>query len=53
MIRAGYVARMRDRNTYRILAGKFEEKTSLGRSRRTRKYNIRMDLKEIGRGDVD
>jgi hypothetical protein len=35
------------RNTYKILVGKPERKTPLGRSRRRLKDNIRMDLRKI------
>jgi hypothetical protein len=41
------------RNAYRLLVGKAEEKRPLGRSRRRRLNNIRMDLVEVGWGDVD
>jgi hypothetical protein len=36
------------RNAHRILVGKIEGKRSLGRSRRRRMDNIKMDLREIG-----
>jgi hypothetical protein len=36
------------RNAYRILVGKPEGKTPLGRPRRRRVENIKMDLREIG-----
>jgi hypothetical protein len=43
----GHVARMEEmRNTYRFLAGKPEEERPLGKSRRRREDNIRMDLGE-------
>jgi hypothetical protein len=35
------------RNTYKILVGKREKKTLLGRPRRRWEDNIRMDLREI------
>jgi hypothetical protein len=35
------------RNAYKILVGKSEEKTLLGRPRRIWEDNIRMDLREI------
>jgi hypothetical protein len=35
------------RNAYKILVGKSEGKRSLGRPRRKRENNIRMDLREI------
>jgi hypothetical protein len=46
----GHVARMgKKRNTYRLLVGK----RPLGRPRRGWVDNIRMDLGEVGWGDVD
>jgi hypothetical protein len=51
---AGHVARMREKkNAYRLLVGKSEGKISLGRPRRRWVDNIRMDLGEVGWGDVD
>jgi hypothetical protein len=41
------------RNTYRILVGKPEGRRPLGRPRRRWVDNIRMDLGEVGWGDVD
>jgi hypothetical protein len=41
------------RNTYRLLVGKPEGKRPLGRPRRRWVDNIRMDLGEVGWGDVD
>jgi hypothetical protein len=41
------------RNVYRLLVGKPEGKRPLGRPRRRWKDNIRMDLAEVGWGDVD
>jgi hypothetical protein len=41
------------RNAYRLLVGKPEGKRQLGRPRRRRVNNIRMDLGEVGWGDVD
>jgi hypothetical protein len=41
------------RNAYRLLVGKLEGKSSLGRLRRRWVDNIRMDLGEVGWGDVD
>jgi hypothetical protein len=41
------------RNTYRLLVGKLEGKIPLGRPRRRYVDNIRMDLGEVGCGDVD
>jgi hypothetical protein len=51
---ADHVARMGEkRNAYRLLVGNTEEKRPLGRPRRRWVYNIRMDLGEVGWGDVD
>jgi hypothetical protein len=41
------------RNAYNLLVGKPEGKRPLGRSRRRWVDNIRMDLLELGWGDVD
>jgi hypothetical protein len=41
------------RNMYRLLVGKPEGKRPVGRSRRRWVDNIRMDLGEVGSGDVD
>jgi hypothetical protein len=41
------------RNAYRLLVGKPEGKRPLGRPRRRRVDNIRMDLGEEGWGDMD
>jgi hypothetical protein len=41
------------RNAYRILVGKPEGKTPLGRPRRRREDNIKIDLGEIGCDDMD
>jgi hypothetical protein len=41
------------RNAYILLVGKPEEKRPLGRPRRRWVDNIRMDLREVGCGDVD
>jgi hypothetical protein len=38
---------------YRVLVGKPEGKRPLGRHRRRWKDNIRMDLQELGCGDMD
>jgi hypothetical protein len=48
-----HVARMGERNACRLLVGKPEGKRPLGRSRRRFVHNIRMDLGEVGWGDVD
>jgi hypothetical protein len=51
---AGHVARMREkRAAYRLLVGKPEGKRPLGRPRRRWVDNIRMDLGEVGWGDLD
>jgi hypothetical protein len=41
------------RNAYRLLVGKPEGRRPLGRSRRRCLDNIKMDLVEVGWGDVD
>jgi hypothetical protein len=51
---AGHGARMGEkRNAYRLLVGKPEGKRPLGRPRQWWVDNIRMDLGEMGWGDVD
>jgi hypothetical protein len=40
------------KNTYRLVVGKPEGKRPLGRQRHKRVDNIKMDLVEIGWGDV-
>jgi hypothetical protein len=51
---AGHVARMGVvRGAYSILIGKPEGRRPLGRPRRRWEDNIKMDLREIGFGDVD
>jgi hypothetical protein len=50
---AGHVARMGKGKRNRLLVGKAEGKRPLGRPRRRWVDNIRMDLGEMGRGDVD
>jgi hypothetical protein len=51
---AGNVPRIREkRNAYRLLVGKPEEKRPLGRPICRWVDNIRMDLGEVGWGDVD
>jgi hypothetical protein len=51
---AGHVARMREkRNAYRLLVGKSEGSRPLGSPRHRWVDNIRMDLGEVGWGDVD
>ena len=49
LIWARNVARMeQSRNAYRVLVGEHEGKRPLGRPRRRRKDNIKMDLREVG-----
>jgi hypothetical protein len=51
---AGHVARMGEvRGAYSILVGSPEGRRPLGRPRRRWEDNIKMDLWEIGFGDVD
>jgi hypothetical protein len=46
---AGYVARVGEgRGVYRILVGRPEGKRPLGRPRHRWKYNIKLDIREIG-----
>ena len=42
-----------EREAYRVLVGKLEGKTPLGRPRHRWVDNIRMDLQEVGCGYVD
>jgi hypothetical protein len=50
----GHAAQMGEkRNTYSLVVGKPEGKRPLGRQRRRWVDNIRMDLGEMGWGDVD
>jgi hypothetical protein len=50
----GHVAGIGEkRNAYRLLVGKSEGRRPLGRPRRRWLDNIRMDLVEVGWGDVD
>jgi hypothetical protein len=54
MIWAGHVARMGEvRGVYNILVGRPEGRRPLGRPRRRWEDNMKMDLREIGFGDVD
>jgi len=54
MIWAGHVARMgEERGVYMVLVGKPEGWRPLGRPRRRRVDNIRMDLQEVGCGYMD
>jgi len=51
---AGQVARMgEERGVYTVLLGKPEGKRPLGRPRRRRVDNIRMNLQEVGCGYTD
>jgi hypothetical protein len=51
---ASHVAQMGEkRNAYRLLVGKPEGKRPLGRPRRRWVDNIRMDVGEVGWGDMD
>ena len=51
---AGHVACMGEsRSVYRVLMGELEGKIPLGRPRRRWEDNIKMDLQEVGCGDMD
>jgi hypothetical protein len=51
---AGHVARMGEmRGAYNVLVGRPEGRRPLGRPRRRWEDNIKMDLMEIGFGDLD
>ena len=51
---AGHEARMGEkRGVYRVLVGKPEGKRPFGRPRRGWQDNIKMDLQEVGCGDMD
>jgi hypothetical protein len=51
---AGHATRTGEkRNAYRLLVGKPEGRRPLGRPRRRQVDNTRMDLGEVGWGDVD
>jgi hypothetical protein len=51
---AGHVARMGEvKGAYNILVGRPEGRRPLGRARRSWEDNIKMDLREIGFGDMD
>jgi len=50
----GHVAHMGEsRGVYSVLVGKPEGKRPLGRSRRKWEDNIKMNLQEMGCGDID
>jgi len=44
---------MESKGTYRVLVEKSEGKSLLGRSRRRREDNIKMDIQEVGCGSMD
>jgi hypothetical protein len=50
---AGHVARMKEKNAYRLLVGEPEGRRPLGRPRRRLLDNIKIHLVEMGWGDVD
>ena len=51
---AGHVARMEEgRGVHKVLVGKHEGKSPLGRSRRRWEDNIKMDVWEVGGGCGD
>jgi hypothetical protein len=51
---AGHVARLRDRRgVYRVLVGKPEGKSSLGRPRRKWEDNIKTNFQEVGCGGME
>jgi hypothetical protein len=51
---AGHVVSIGERRgVYRVLVGKPDGKRQLGRPRRRWEDNIKMDLQEVGSGDVD
>ena len=51
---AGHVARMGERRVvYRVLVGRPEGKQPLGNPRRRWEDDIKVDLQEVGCGDVD
>jgi len=53
-MKAGHVACTGEkRGLYSVLVGKPEGKRLLGRHRRRWKYDIKMDLQEVGRGGMD
>jgi hypothetical protein len=48
MKRARHMARMGEsRGAYRVLVGKSERKSTLGRTQRTKKGNIKLDIEEM------
>jgi hypothetical protein len=51
---AGHVARMgEERDAYRILVGRPEGRQPLGRPRRRWENNIKIDIREVGWGDMN
>jgi hypothetical protein len=50
---AGHVARTGKKNAYTIFVGESEGKRPLGRPRRRWENNVKIDLREIGRGGMD
>jgi hypothetical protein len=51
---AGHVTRMgEERGVHRVLVGKPEGRTPLGRPRRRWEVNIKMDVQEVGGGRED
>jgi hypothetical protein len=51
---AGYAERMGERRgVYRVLVGKPERKGPLGRPKRRYEDDIKMDIQEVGCGDID
>jgi hypothetical protein len=51
---AGHVACMENRRgAYRVFVGKPEGKRSLGKHRHRWQDNIKMDIQEVGWGDMD
>jgi len=51
---AGHVVRTRERRrVYRVSVVKTEGKKTLGRPRHSWECNIKMDLQEVGCGDMD
>jgi len=54
MRREGHEARVGERRgVYRVLVGKPEGKRQLGRPRRKWEDNIKMHLREVGRGGME
>jgi hypothetical protein len=49
----GYLARIRGRKVYRVSVGKLQGKGPLGRPRRKREDNIKVNLQEVGCEGMD